>query len=99
MNIQATWTGMEERRSDVKLSRNPKDLFTVWKEWECVLNGSKPARDFTIHERGVNKFALSWHKNLWDVAICMIVHVGSLFSPVVTVTASCVSLVLGFFLL
>ena len=52
MNVEATSPRMEEMRNGVKLSKNPKDLYTVWTEWEFGLNGMKPARDFTIHERG-----------------------------------------------
>jgi hypothetical protein len=40
----------------VKLMKNPNDLFTVWKEWEFSMNGTKPAKDFTSHKRGANKF-------------------------------------------
>ncbi len=60
--------------SGVKLSMNPKDLHVVWKEWEFGLNGTKPARDFIIHERGMNKFAFSQRKNLWDTVTHMIAH-------------------------
>ena len=60
--------------SGVKLSRNPKDLYTVWKEWEFGLNGTKAARDFTIRERGANRFAFSRRKNVWDAVIRMIAH-------------------------
>jgi hypothetical protein len=73
-NVEATSPRMEEMRNGVKLSRNPKDLYTVWKEWEFGLNGMKPARDFTIHERGANKFAFSRRKNLWDTVTRMIAH-------------------------
>ena len=38
------------------------------------MNVTKPARDFTIHERGMNKFAFSWRKNLWDTVTRMIAH-------------------------
>lgn len=60
--------------SGVLLSRNPKDLYTVWKEWDFGLYGMKPARDFTIHERGANKFTFSRRKNIWDAVIRMIAH-------------------------
>ena len=33
-NVEAMSPMMEEMRSGVKLSRNHKDLYTVWKEWE-----------------------------------------------------------------
>ena len=60
--------------SGVKLSRNLKDLYTVWKEWELGLNGMKPTRDFTIHEIGANRFAFSQRKNRWDTVTRMIAH-------------------------
>ena len=50
----------------VKLMKNPKDLFTVWKEWEFGMNGMKPAKDFTSHERGANKFTYCRRKVFWD---------------------------------
>ncbi len=58
----------------MKLSKNPKDLYVVWKEWEFGLNGTKPARDFTIHERGENRFAFCRRKNLWEAVSRMIAH-------------------------
>jgi hypothetical protein len=63
-----------EMRNGVKLSKNPRDLYVVWKEWEFGLNGTKPARDFTIHERGANRFAFSRRKNVWDAVTRMIAH-------------------------
>ena len=60
--------------SGVKLSRNPKDLYMVWKAWDFGLNGMKLMRDFTIYERGVNKFAFSQRNNLWDTVTHMIAH-------------------------
>jgi hypothetical protein len=74
MKVEATDPRIQEMRSGVKLSRNPKDLYTVWKEWEFRLNGTQPVRDFTILERGANKFAFSQHKPLWDTVTCMIAH-------------------------
>mgnify|MGYP006196021747 FL=1 len=50
----------------VKLMKNPNDLFTVWKEWEFGMNGMKPAKDFTSHERGANKFTYCQRKVFWD---------------------------------
>ena len=49
----------------VKL-KYPNDLFTVWKEWEFGMNGMKPAKDFTSHERGANKFTYCQCKVFWD---------------------------------
>ncbi len=60
------------RTGSVKLYKNPKDLHTLWKEWEFGLNGVKPAKDFTYHERGANKFNYSRRKVFWDAVIQMI---------------------------
>ena len=50
----------------VKLMKNPNDLFTVWKECEFGMNGKKPAKDFTSHERGENKFTYCRRKVFLD---------------------------------
>ena len=46
----------------VMFMKNPNDLFAVWKEWKFGMNGMKPAKDFTSHERGANKFAYCLRK-------------------------------------
>ena len=53
-------------RVRVKLSKSPRDLWTLWMEYESGLNGQKPARDFTAAERGANKFTYSHRKVVWD---------------------------------
>jgi hypothetical protein len=53
-------------RVRVKLSKSPRDLWTLWMEYESGLNGQKPARDFTAVERGANKFTYSRRKVVWD---------------------------------
>lgn len=60
------------RRVDVKLSRCPKDLHTLWQEYEHGLGHTKPAKDFTARERGANKFAFSRRKTFWDLVIHLV---------------------------
>ena len=74
MTEEMTVMVVDGTSSSVKLSRNPKDLSIVWKEWEFGLNGVKPARDFTHQERGANKLSFCWHKVFWDSVIQMIAH-------------------------
>ena len=63
LNKETQTLGSRSRTSSgVKMSKNPKILYTVWKEWEFGLNGVKPAKDFTYHERGANNFNYCWHK-------------------------------------
>ncbi len=58
--------------SSVKLSKYPKDLYTVWKECEFGLKDAKAAKDFTYHERGANKFSYCRRKVFWDAVTLLI---------------------------
>ena len=55
---------IEERR--VRLSKCPRDLWVLWREWEQGLGDGKPAKEFSQHERGANKFSFSRRKVFWD---------------------------------
>ncbi len=55
-----------------KLSKNPKDLWTLWKEFEFGIDGGKAAKDYTSHERGANKCLYSVRKVFWDIVKKMI---------------------------
>jgi len=57
-------TANEERR--VRLSKCPRDLWVLWREWEQGLGDGKPAKAFSQHERGANKFSFSRRKVFWD---------------------------------
>ncbi len=35
-------------------------------KFEVGLDEEKPARDYTLLERGANRYAYSWRKNYWD---------------------------------
>ncbi|KAG9397783.1 hypothetical protein AC1031_016633 [Aphanomyces cochlioides] len=67
--------GGARERSNIriaKLSKRPKDLFELWHEYELGCGGRKPAKDFTISERGANKFAFSRRKIFWDTVAGLI---------------------------
>jgi hypothetical protein len=48
------------------LSKRPRDLYVLWREFEVGLDGGKPVRDYTPSERGANRYTFSQHKNYWD---------------------------------
>lgn len=56
----------------VKLSKTPRDLYILWKEYEFGLDGQKPAKDYTSAERGANKFIYCRRKKLWNLVELMI---------------------------
>ena len=56
-----------ERNVPVRLSKCPRDLWVLWKEWEQGLGGGKPAKAFTQTERGANKFSFSRRRVFWDL--------------------------------
>jgi hypothetical protein len=42
-----------------KLSKRPRDLYVLWREFDAGLDGGKAVRDFTSSERGANQYAYS----------------------------------------
>jgi hypothetical protein len=48
------------------LSKRPRDLFELWKEYEFGTGRSKPAKDFTARERGTCKCVYSLRMNFWS---------------------------------
>lgn len=56
----------------IKLSKNPRDLYTLWKEYQFGLHGQKPAKDYTMAERGANKCIYCRRKRFWSVVELMI---------------------------
>jgi hypothetical protein len=54
------------------LSKCPKNLYTLWEEFEFGLQGRKPARRFTSRERGRVRFTYNWRKIVWDQVLKMI---------------------------
>ena len=55
-----------------RLYKHPKTLFDEWKEYQFGLNGEKPAKEFTVEERGKNKSMYCRRKVLWDVIRSMV---------------------------
>ena len=49
------------------LSKNPKCLHTLWREYEDGLGGRKAAKHFTAQERGKVKALYHRRKVVWDV--------------------------------
>ena len=49
-----------------KLYRSPKSLHDLWHEYQFGLNGGKPAKEFTLQERGKNKSLYCRRKVFWD---------------------------------
>ena len=60
------------RRMPAKLSRSPKTLFDLWHEYQFGLNGCKPAKDFTLEERGKVKSVYCRRKVFWDVVASLV---------------------------
>ena len=53
---------------EASLSPTPRTLFALWEEYMVGLGGRKPARDFTMHERGgANKYKYCRRKVVWDL--------------------------------
>ncbi|KAG1689229.1 hypothetical protein DVH05_002723 [Phytophthora capsici] len=67
--------GSTVHQPHASLSKRPRDLFELWREFEFGLNGEKPAKEFTRSERGANKFAYSRRKVFWD-AVAYLVRAG-----------------------
>jgi hypothetical protein len=53
------------------LCENPKTLYVVWQEYMYGVNGSKPAKDFTVSERGAIKSKYCRRKILWDQIVAL----------------------------
>ena len=54
------------------LSRQPKDLYILWAEYEHWIAGTKPAKAFTRCERGANKFAFSRRLVFWRMVVSLV---------------------------
>ena len=62
-------------RMPAKLYKSPKSLHDLWHEFQFGLNGSKPAREFTLKERGKNKSLYCRRKVFWDT-VSLLVRAG-----------------------
>ena len=47
------------------LSPNPKSLYILWDEWERGIGGRKPAKEFTLAERGKSKHKYHRRRIIW----------------------------------
>lgn len=54
------------------LSSNPKDLYTLWQEYEFGIDGRKPAKDFNATEQGQVKHKFFRRKVFWDVVVKLV---------------------------
>ena len=55
----------------ITLCENPKTLYVMWQEYMFGINGSKPAKDFTSNERGLNKSQYSRRKVAWEQIVTL----------------------------
>jgi hypothetical protein len=69
-------------RRPAVLSRHPRTLHELWKEYKYGIGENKPAQDFTAEERGRVKFKYCRRKIVWDL-IALHVRAGSLASDVI----------------
>ena len=65
--------GDNENRNDraqenyqTTLSKQPKDMYKMWEEYEFGLEGRKAARKFNLRERGKNRYTYHRRKVVWD---------------------------------
>ena len=59
-------------RMQARLSRCPKTLFDLWHEYQFGLSGCKPAKEFTLIERGKAKSVFCRRKVFWDVVVKLV---------------------------
>ena len=69
--LQATADDGDDRSSELPplpftLSKNPEDLYILWKEYVEGIGGRKPARLFTLTKRGRVKSLYHRRKVVWD---------------------------------
>ncbi len=59
-------------RMPARLSRCPKTLFDLWHEYQFGLSGCKPAKEFTLIERGKAKSVFCCWKVFWGVVVKLV---------------------------
>jgi hypothetical protein len=62
----------ENEDGRITLSPNPRDLHSLWQEYEFGIGGRKAARLFTAAERGRVKYTYHRRKVVWDQVALMI---------------------------
>jgi hypothetical protein len=60
-----TTNRVQQQIYEATLSKNPKDLYDLWVEYEFGIEGRKPARTFNIKERGRNRYNYARRKVVW----------------------------------
>jgi hypothetical protein len=63
---------VENEDGHITLSPNPRDLHSLWQEYEFGIGGRKAARLFTAVERGRVKYTYHRRKVVWDQVALMI---------------------------
>lgn len=71
-HVQPEHQSHNQNDATAKLSKGPRTLFNLWQEFQFGLNGNKPARLFTSHERGQNRATYSLRKVFWDQVVLMV---------------------------
>lgn len=69
VSLQPETTNRSSTIEGARLSKCPKDLYTLWKEFEFGIRGNKPAKLFTRRERGAQKAVYSRRKLFWDLVL------------------------------
>ena len=62
----------QELSRRTKLSKKPKDLYALWREWEHGINGNTPARMFTSRDRKNSRSQFSQRKIFWNFLVDML---------------------------
>ena len=64
--------GNEGIDATAKLSSHPRTLLLLWHEYLFGLEGNKPARNFTVSERGRVRFKYCRRNCFWNVMVRLI---------------------------
>ena len=55
-----------------RLSKCPRSLYDLWKEYVTGFSGNKPARDFNASERGACRFVYAKRNHVWQLVVKLI---------------------------
>lgn len=55
-----------------RLSKTPRSLYDLWKEYMFGFSGNKPAKDFTRAERGAVRSTYSRRNHAWETIARMV---------------------------
>ena len=55
-----------------RLSKCPRSLYDLWKEYVTGFSGNKPARDFNASERGACRFVYARRNYVWQLVVKLI---------------------------